>query len=157
MTSASDENWIEIPGVGALLGMAVGDALGTTYEFKTIDQPDHPALAAGPATDVVGGGPFGLTAGQITDDTQMAICLARSLTEKREVDMLDVATKYVAWVQHAFDVGIQTSSALGVIEGGGSVGSAGRQTWHASGRRSAGNGWRVIKPSSSNFWTMRLR
>ena len=40
---------------GALLGLAVGDALGTTYEFDTIDQPDYPTLASTPATDVVGG------------------------------------------------------------------------------------------------------
>lgn len=134
------ENWIEFPGVGPLLGMAVGDALGTTYEFEGIEQPDFPALATGPATDIVGGGPFGLEPGQITDDTQMAICIARSLTEKRDLDMLDIATRYVAWYQHAFDVGNQTSAALRAIENGESVGTAARKVWHASGRRAAGNG-----------------
>ncbi len=140
MNAARGESWIEFPEVGPLLGMAVGDALGTTYEFARIDQPPYPILATGPATDVVGGGPFGLTAGQITDDTQMAICLARSLTEKREVDMLDLATRYVAWYQHAFDVGNQTASALGRIQAGMPVAVAGRETWHVSGRRAAGNG-----------------
>ncbi len=140
MSSVPAENWIEFPGVGALFGMAVGDALGTTYEFEAIDQPDYPTLATGPATDIVGGGPFGLDAGQITDDTQMAICIARSLTEKREVDMLDIASRYVAWYQHAFDVGNQTSAALRAIENGESVGSAARKVWHGSGRRAAGNG-----------------
>lgn len=140
MRSISPENWIEIPGVGALLGMAVGDALGTTYEFERIDQPPYPTLATGPATDIVGRGPFDLKPGQITDDTQMAVCLARSLVAKGEIDMVDIATRYVAWFQHAFDVGNQTASALGRIENGESVGSAGRETWHASGRRAAGNG-----------------
>jgi ADP-ribosylglycohydrolase len=120
--------------------MAVGDALGTTYEFARMDQPAYPTLATGPATDIVGAGPFELKAGQITDDTQMAICLARSLVAKGDIDILDVATRYVAWFQHAFDVGNQTASALGAIEGGTSVGAAGREVWHRSGRRAAGNG-----------------
>jgi ADP-ribosylglycohydrolase len=140
MSSASPENWIDIPGVGPLLGMAVGDALGTTYEFERIDQLDYPTLATAPATDIVGGGPFGLEAGQITDDTQMAVCIARSLTEKRAVDMLDIATRYIAWFQHAFDVGNQTAAALEAIEAGANVGTAAREVWRASGRRAAGNG-----------------
>src|SRR5690606_28651606 len=102
-------------------------------------------LATGPATDIVGGGPFDLAPGQITDDTQMAICIARSLVDKGDIDMLDLATRYVAWYQHAFDVGNQTASALGAIEAGAieagaNVGSAGREVWHRSGRRAAGNG-----------------
>src|SRR5687767_4552689 len=131
MSGASVENWIDIPGVGPLLGMAVGDALGTTYEFQGIEQPDYPTLATAPATDIVGGGPFDLVAGQVTDDTQMAVCIARSLTEQRELDILDIATRYVAWFQHAFDVGVQTGAALRAIEQGESVGNAGRKVWHA--------------------------
>ena len=131
---------VDAAALGALLGMAVGDALGTTYEFARMDQPAYPILATGPATDVVGGGPFNLTAGQITDDTQMAICLARSLLHARPIDRADLATRYVAWFQHAFDVGNQTASALKVIENGGDVATAGRQVWHQSGRRAAGNG-----------------
>jgi hypothetical protein len=61
---------------GALLGLAVGDALGTTLEFKA------PGTFK-PITDMVGGGPFGLEPGQWTDDTSMALCLAESLIEKR--------------------------------------------------------------------------
>src|SRR6476660_3355074 len=122
MNTTSAGNRIGIPGFGAVapgsrddfnlgaaLGMAVGDALGTTYEFQRIDQPPYPTLATGPATDVVGGGPFGLTAGQITDDTQMAVCLARSLQHATPLDRADLAARYVAWFQHAFDVGNQTA------------------------------------------------
>ena len=54
---------------GALIGLAVGDAVGTTVEFKAPDT--FPAV-----TDMVGGGPFGLRPGQWTDDTSMALCLA---------------------------------------------------------------------------------
>jgi ADP-ribosyl-[dinitrogen reductase] hydrolase len=54
---------------GALLGLAVGDALGTTIEFKPRDT--YPLQ-----TEMTGGGPFGLMAGQWTDDTSMALALA---------------------------------------------------------------------------------
>jgi ADP-ribosyl-[dinitrogen reductase] hydrolase len=51
------------------LGLAVGDAIGTTVEFM-------PRGSFVPLTDMVGGGPFNLQAGQWTDDTSMALCLA---------------------------------------------------------------------------------
>ncbi len=125
---------------GALLGLAVGDALGTTYEFDRIEQPPYPALATGPATDVVGGGPFELAAGQVTDDTQMAVCLARSLAERGRIDVEDVARRYVAWGEHAFDIGNQTGAALARIEREESPYAAGIAVWRDSGRRAAGNG-----------------
>ncbi len=59
---------------GALLGLAVGDALGTTLEFSLPGTFE-------PITDIVGGGPFGLEPGQWTDDTSMALCLAESLVD----------------------------------------------------------------------------
>ena len=57
---------------GALVGLAVGDAVGTTNEFKW-------AGTFEPITDMVGGGPFLLKPGQWTDDTSMALCIADSL------------------------------------------------------------------------------
>ena len=63
---------------GALLGLAVGDAVGTTVEF----------MAPGtfePVRDMVGGGPFSLPPGAWTDDTSMALCLAESLVERRRL------------------------------------------------------------------------
>ena len=59
---------------GCLLGLAAGDALGTTVEFL-------PPGMFEPLADIVGGGPFRLAAGQWTDDTSMALCLATSLVE----------------------------------------------------------------------------
>ncbi|MFC6981063.1 ADP-ribosylglycohydrolase family protein [Microbulbifer taiwanensis] len=60
---------------GALLGLACGDAIGTTLEFT-------PRGSFQPITDMIGGGPFRLKPGQWTDDTSMALCLAESLVEK---------------------------------------------------------------------------
>jgi len=57
---------------GSLFGLAVGDAVGTTLEFK-------PRGSFKPITDMVGGGPFNLKPGQWTDDTSMALCLAENL------------------------------------------------------------------------------
>ena len=120
--------------------MAVGDALGTTYEFARIDQVAYPALATGPASDIVGGGPFELEPGQVTDDTQMAVCLARSLHDRRALDLEDLGARYTAWSVEAFDIGNQTHSALQRIEDGRSARDAGLLTWRASGHHAAGNG-----------------
>ena len=67
---------------GCLLGLAAGDAVGTTVEFK--ERGSFEAV-----TDMTGGGPFGLKAGQWTDDTSMALCLAESLLEKQGSDPED--------------------------------------------------------------------
>lgn len=67
---------------GALVGLAVGDAVGTSVEFKM------PGTFS-PVTDMVGGGPHDLPAGAWTDDTSMALCLAESLVERQGFDSVD--------------------------------------------------------------------
>jgi ADP-ribosyl-[dinitrogen reductase] hydrolase len=98
---------------GALLGLAAGDALGTTLEFR-------PPGSFQPIDDMVGGGPFGLKAGQWTDDTSMALCLAESLVERGGFDPADQMRRYVRWWREGvwsstgscFDIGVTTRSAL---------------------------------------------
>lgn len=102
---------------GALLGLAVGDALGTTLEFSARDE--HPKL-----TEMVGGGPFRLPAGVWTDDTSMALCLADSLLHCGALDARDLMTRFVAWwrngvnspVGRCFDIGNTTRDALARFE-----------------------------------------
>jgi ADP-ribosyl-[dinitrogen reductase] hydrolase len=72
---------------GALLGLAVGDAVGTSVEFK-------PRGSFASVTDMTGGGPFGLNAGEWTDDTSMALCLAVSLIECKGFDARDQMDRY---------------------------------------------------------------
>ena len=98
---------------GCLLGLAVGDAVGTTVEFK-------PRGSFTGVTDMVGGGPFDLKAGQWTDDTSMALCLATSLLMKSGFDPGDQMDRYWRWYQEGylsstgqcFDIGGTVSEAL---------------------------------------------
>lgn len=125
---------------GTLLGLAVGDALGTTLEFEAREAPPFPTLAKGPHTDVTGGGPFGVAPGQVTDDTQMATCLALSLKEHKRFHASDVAQRYVAWMPHTFDIGNLTHASLTMIARGVSLGEASRRAWIHAERKTAGNG-----------------
>jgi ADP-ribosylglycohydrolase len=126
--------------LGALLGLAVGDALGTTHEFERMKAPRFPELARGPLRDIVGDGPFRVQAGQVTDDTHMAICLAESIRACGGFDAEDVAARYITWTEHAFDIGNQTRAALDIIRDGYSARGAGRRIWLERDGRPAGNG-----------------
>lgn len=98
---------------GALLGLAAGDAVGTTVEFQ------RPGSFP-PLVDMVGGGPFGLEPGQWTDDTSMALCLAESLVDRAGHDPADQMRRYVRWWQEGylsptgrcFDIGMTTRRQL---------------------------------------------
>ncbi len=126
--------------LGSLLGLAVGDALGTTNEFKTLTAPSFPELAEGPVDDVVGGGPFSLPAGGVTDDTQMAIALADELAAAGVVVPAAVAARYVVWREAAFDVGVQIGQVLDRVVAGTAAEHAGRAVWEERQRHPAGNG-----------------
>lgn len=102
---------------GCLLGLAVGDALGTTLEFQ-------PPGNFKPLEDMAGGGPFNLVPGQWTDDTSMALCLAESLIECQEFNPADQMNRYIRWYRQGhlsstgvcFDIGNTVRGALGRFE-----------------------------------------
>lgn len=120
---------------GCLLGLATGDAVGTTLEFE-------PPGTFTPIQDMVGGGPFGLQPGQWTDDTSMALCLAESLIEQNGFDSTDQLKRYLEWYQvghlsstgQCFDIGHTVYSALMQFERTGEPYSGSTES------RSAGNG-----------------
>ena len=99
--------------MGCMLGLACGDAVGTTVEFS-------PRGSFAPVTDMMGGGPFGLKAGQWTDDTSMVLCLAESLLTKQGFDARDQMMRYVNWWRwgylsstgHCFYIGMTVRAAL---------------------------------------------
>ena len=97
---------------GALIGLAVGDALGTTLEFEMPGSFD-------PITGMVGGGPFDLEAGQWTDDTSMALCLAESLVDRQAFDAEDQMRRYLRWYREGY-----LSSTGTCFDIGGTVGAA---------------------------------
>ncbi|TFH14584.1 ADP-ribosylglycohydrolase family protein [Candidatus Bathyarchaeota archaeon] len=80
---------------GALLGLAVGDALGTTIEFMT------PGSFT-PVREITGGGPFKLKPGEWTDDTSLALCLAESLIESKGFSKKDQLDRYARWMNEGY-------------------------------------------------------
>ena len=101
--------------LGAFIGLAAGDAVGTTLEFERRD-------ARPPLADMVGGGPFDLKPGQWTDDTSMALALAESLAvvSSESLDARDLMDRFVDWREgndysctgSCFDIGNTVGMAL---------------------------------------------
>ncbi|MEB3827269.1 ADP-ribosylglycohydrolase family protein [Phormidium sp. CCY1219] len=120
---------------GCLLGLAIGDALGTTLEFK-------PPGTFTPITDLVGGGPFNLKPGEWTDDTSMALCLAESLIRQGDFDPIHQLETYCQWyrqghlssIGYCFDIGNTVLRALQKFE------QTGAPDCGVTDPRSAGNG-----------------
>lgn len=90
---------------GALLGLAAGDALGTTLEFRATG-------TFKPIDDMHGGGPLNLRRGEWTNDTSMALCLAESLIECREFDPVDQLARYVRWQREGHHTAMARASTL---------------------------------------------
>ena len=137
--------------LGAFLGLAVGDAVGTTLEFSPRDA--QPRLV-----DMVGGGPFELTPGAWTDDTAMALALADSLAASEALDCRDVMDRFVGWRNHGdysctgrcVDIGATTSQALDrYLQTGDPIAGS-------TDPRSAGNGSLMrLAPVALRFWDDR--
>jgi len=124
---------------GVLLGLACGDALGRPIEFRSSKQISQ---THGTVTEMLGHGTHNQPAGTITDDTEMALCVARSLAEHHAFRPDDIAERFVAWYDSGpFDIGLMTSDAIQKIKLGASWRDAGQQVWESRAEGSnAGNG-----------------
>lgn len=124
---------------GVLLGLACGDALGRPVEFKSASKisTEHGRL-----DEMIGHGTWNQPAGTITDDTEQALCIARSLVEQQTFDPADVADRFVAWYDTGpFDIGGMTRRALNQLKRGDEWDKAGQQVWEQSPEgQNAGNG-----------------
>lgn len=139
--------------VGALVGLAVGDAVGTTLEFSP--KPSRAVLF-----DMVGGGPFRLAPGQFTDDASMSLALADSLLADLDLDARDLMERFVRWWRKGeysvtgtcFDIGITTAEALRRFE------QTGEPFAGSSDPRKAGNGSLMrLAPVAVRHWADRER
>src|SRR3954453_22418430 len=101
---------------GALVGSAVGDALGAPFEFGPAGRfsARFPTPARGAQTEMCGGGSLGWEPGQFTDDTQMGLLVAESLVEHGGLEEADVFDRFRTWLKAGPpDVGNQTRAVLG--------------------------------------------
>ena len=80
---------------GALLGLAIGDAVAAATQFG---RPGRFAQVG----DMLGGGPFELPRGGWSDDTAMTLCLAESLLEREGFDARDQVARYRRWQQQGY-------------------------------------------------------
>ncbi|TLY79855.1 MAG: hypothetical protein E6K49_03090 [Gammaproteobacteria bacterium] len=78
--------------LGALLGLAIGDAVAAPTQYR------RPGTFT-PVGDLIGGGPFDLPRGAWSDDTAMTLCLAESLLECNGFDARDQVERYQRWQQ----------------------------------------------------------
>lgn len=124
---------------GVLCGIACGDALGRPVEFMPASdiRAEHGRL-----DEVIGHGTWNQPAGAITDDTEQALCIARSLAERREFDPADIAERFVTWYDtRPFDIAPMTAKSLSRLKHGDEWDGSGRHVWENSPeRQNAGNG-----------------
>lgn len=98
---------------GALVGSAVGDALGAPFEFgaEGAFSARFPVAGDDLARDMCGGG--GWDPGEATDDTQMAVHVADSLLERGGLDLPDIFARFQRWAaDEPKDIGLQTEDVL---------------------------------------------
>jgi ADP-ribosyl-[dinitrogen reductase] hydrolase len=110
----------------AILGVAVGDALGVPVEFKS-----RQTISKNPVTDMIGYGTYNLPAGTWSDDSSLTFCLAEALTQ--DFDLNIIGQNFVKWKHdnywtpygQVFDIGIATSKAISRLAKGEKPESAG--------------------------------
>ena len=119
--------------VGAVLGSAVGDALGAPFEFGLpgVFRERFPDGRG----EMCGGG--GWDPGEATDDTQMAVLVGESLLERGGLDLPDIFRRFRSWAAaDPKDIGLQTEA---VLSSGDSWDTAAALHFQFNGR-AAGNG-----------------
>jgi len=92
---------------GCLLGQLAGDSLGSLVEFRTPEdiRREYP----GGVRELADGGTWNTIAGQPTDDSEMALALARMLVEKGRYDAEEARKAYVSWLDQALSIGVLLS------------------------------------------------
>jgi len=124
--------------LGTLLGLATGDALGAPAEFLS---PEQIVERWGVLAEMVGGGPHDVEPGEATDATEMTLCVAESLAERRRFDPEDLAQRYLAWFAGGpKDVSLTVRTVLLSLRAGTALDMAARRAHEILGSPTAGNG-----------------
>jgi len=96
--------------LGSYLGVAVGDALGGTVEFLTANEI---TAQYGIHNEIIGEGWLGLKAGQVTDDTEMALALGSALIASGGWNLQAIAKSFVAWM-HSLPIDMGNTCRRGI-------------------------------------------
>lgn len=136
--------------MGAVLGSAVGDALGAPFEFRLPGAfREHFPDGVG---ELCGGG--GWDPGEATDDTQMAVLVGESLLERGCLDLPDVFDRFRRWaLAEPKDIGLQTEQ---VLLGGDPWDLAAARHFQIN-ARAAGNGSLMRASTSAVYFAARGR
>lgn len=95
---------------GALFGVAVGDALGGPVEFMS---PEAIAQNYGRVSSMIGGGWLNLAPGEITDDTQMTLCVAEGIVESPGAPIEGIGRRFIQWANSGpKDIGGACASSI---------------------------------------------
>jgi ADP-ribosyl-[dinitrogen reductase] hydrolase len=124
---------------GVCIGSGIGDALGASLEFMS--REDIQKAHGGPLREIIGGGVWQVRPGQITDDTEMALGLARSLHLCGRYHPNAALQQYLQWFEgDPVDVGSTVAYILNKARHGYPAEWAAEEFHHLSGGKSAGNG-----------------
>jgi len=147
-----DEHGTRSKALGAVVGSAVGDALGAPFEFGEPGEygARFPSPVRGGIGEMIGG--RGWRPGEFTDDTQMAIAQAESLLSHGGVQGSDLFDRFGAWAATAADVGIQTAA---VLRSGLAWDRAAAEHYRHNPTHAAGNGTLMRSTPSAVFFGMR--
>jgi ADP-ribosyl-[dinitrogen reductase] hydrolase len=123
---------------GTLLGLAAGEALGTPAEFLTAEQVVE---KYGVIAEMIGGGVYDVAPGEITDATEMMLCLATSLADNGGFEPEDIMARYAAWLDsQPRHVSLTVRAALISYRSGTHWDVASRRAFEILGGPTAGNG-----------------
>lgn len=123
---------------GCMLGLAIGDALGAPLEFMSREEIKQ---RHGQLREMIGGGWLNVEPGEYTDDTQMALAIARSIAELGEIRPEDIALRFVDWYNtRPKDIGNTTRRAIEYLVAGMPWVEAGERTTREMNGRDASNG-----------------
>lgn len=123
---------------GALLGLAVGEAMGAPAEFLTADQI---VKKYGFITEMIGGGIYDVAPGETIDATEMMLCLAESLADVGGFDPEDIIERYRLWFEsQPRHVSLTVRATLLSYRSGTHWDLASRRAFEILGGPTAGNG-----------------